>query len=80
MEELGFWELIHGTSAGCASIAAFETLRELLSGGPLLLVFSGMTVVIFKAHHAHVKHLKARRAQRAATQEAVNRGPAEDTQ
>lgn len=62
MEQLGFWELIHGTSAGCASIVAFESTRELMHG-PFLLLANGIVALgLFKLHHWHLQRMKARRA------------------
>lgn len=62
MEQLGFWELIHGASAGCVSIAAFESMREVLHGGLLLATYTAATIALFKFHHWHLQRLKARRA------------------
>lgn len=57
-EELGIWNFIHGTGAGCASIAAWEGSHLLLRGGIAVAVFSVITVVIMHAVHRHRLHLK----------------------
>lgn len=63
MEKLGFWELVHGTSAGCASIAAWETMRTFSGHGPVLLVAYGVvTLGLFQVQQKHLKRIAAKKA------------------
>lgn len=59
-EELGIWNFIHGTGAGCASIVAWEGSHLILSGGVAVVVFTVLTVGIMHAVHRHRIHLKKR--------------------
>lgn len=61
MEELGFWELVHGASAGSASIVAFESLREVMHGPELLLVNGVVAYGLFWVHHYHMRRVRARK-------------------
>lgn len=65
MDELGLWNFIHGTGAGCASIVAWEGSHMLLSGGVAVVVFGGVTVLIMHAVHRHRLLLQRRRRHRA---------------
>jgi hypothetical protein len=57
MEKLGFWELMHGTSAGCASIAVFEGMRHFAHGPVMLGVYGAITVGFFKLQQWHLHKL-----------------------
>lgn len=58
-EELGIWNFIHGTGAGCASIFAWEGIRHFVtSGGVLIAVYGIVTVGIMHVVHRHRAHLK----------------------
>lgn len=65
MEEADIWGFAHATGAGCASIAAWESLHQVLSGVILMAVFGGATVIIMVITHKHhkryrkVKHRKS---------------------
>ncbi len=62
MEQLGFWELVHGTSAGCASIAAWEGMREFAGHGPhLLAVYGIVTLGLFKFQQWHLHKIRNKR-------------------
>lgn len=61
MEELGLWELIHGTSAGCASIVAFESMREVMHGPALLAIYGVVAFGLFKVQQWHLRRIKARK-------------------
>lgn len=61
MEQLGFWELVHGTSAGCASIIAFEGLREVIHGAALLAIYAIVTYGLFWLHHKHATYMRNKR-------------------
>lgn len=64
MEQLGFWELVHGTSAGCASIAAWEGMREFAGHGPhLLAVYGIVTLGLFKFQQWHLHKIRARKGE-----------------
>lgn len=57
MEELGFWNFIHGTGAGCASIAAWEAAHTFLAGPVAIIVFGALTGVIVHAVRRHRHHM-----------------------
>jgi hypothetical protein len=58
MEELGFWELLHGTSAGCASIVAFESMREFMHGPMLLAIYGVISFGLFHLQQKHLAHVR----------------------
>lgn len=59
MEQLGFWELVHATSAGGVSIFAWEGMKECMAGGPLLFVaYAGVMFAIFKMQQLHLKKVR----------------------
>jgi hypothetical protein len=65
MEKLGFWELVHGTSAGCSSIVAFEGMKEFCHGPILLTAYGIITVVLFKFQQRHINKIRSREAVQA---------------
>ncbi len=58
MEELGLWNFLHGTGAGCASIMAWETANKYLTGAAAMGVFLVITLGIMHAVHRHQKYLR----------------------
>lgn len=56
-DSLGKWSFIHGTGAGCASIAAWEGSHMYLHGGTAVIFFTGVTVGIMHVVHKHRVHL-----------------------
>lgn len=70
MEQLGFWELVHGTSAGCASIVAFESMREFCHGPGLLAIYGVVTVSLFKFQQWHLAKVRARKMAKAQAEVA----------
>lgn len=51
--EMGMWNFLHGTGAGCASIVAWEAIRTALTGPVLLVAYSGVTIGIMHLVHRH---------------------------
>lgn len=67
MEQLGFWELIHATSAGGVSIAAFEGMREVAHGPILIAGYAVAMAIMFKLQQLHLKRVRAQREADQAT-------------
>lgn len=61
-EEMSVWGFIHGTGAGCASIAAWEGLHSVFTGPVLFISFTVVTCGMFHVVHVHRKHLQKRKS------------------
>lgn len=59
-EELGIWNFIHGTGAGCASIAAWEAAHAAFPPVVAAVTFGTITVAIMHVVHRHRLHLSKR--------------------
>ncbi len=56
----GAWNFVHGTAAGCTSIATYEGLHGLASGPILAVAYCAVTLVCVTLVRHHRKHLRDR--------------------
>ncbi len=62
-DDLGVWNFIHGTGAGCASVVAWEGTHLFVEGGVAVVVFGGLTALIMHSVHRHRRHIRRSRQQ-----------------